>query len=229
MVIRGLLLDFYGTVVEDDDDVVEAIAAEVAGRAAVPVNPRQATDAWMREVDLIAAGPGFVPLRECMVRGLAATMAELGCDGDAAELYRREHARWRSPELRPGTREFLSGARLPICLVSDADRAELLAVTARHGLVFDAIVTSQDVRAYKPDPAPFARALAALSLRPDEVLHVGDSVDADLRGAYAMGIRTVWVNRRGLPAPGDVPFAYEIADLSGLPAILGRPGRVSPA
>lgn len=39
-VIKGLLLDFYGTVVEDDDAIMDAIAAQVAAGASTPVTAR---------------------------------------------------------------------------------------------------------------------------------------------------------------------------------------------
>ncbi|HCT75879.1 MAG TPA: hypothetical protein DGT23_04670 [Micromonosporaceae bacterium] len=61
-----------------------------------------------------------------------------------------------------------------------------------------------------------------LGLGADEVLHVGDSLNADVRGAHAAGIRAAWVNRHGQATPQDVPVAYEIADLAGLTAMLTR-------
>jgi 2-haloacid dehalogenase/putative hydrolase of the HAD superfamily len=105
-------------------------------------------------------------------------------------------------------------------VVSDADRDDLAAAMAHHGLSFSAVIASEDVGAYKPDPAMFGRALAALGLGPGEVLHVGDSLAADVHGAHAAGIRAAWVNRYGRAMPPGTPAAYEITDLAGLAAIL---------
>jgi 2-haloacid dehalogenase/putative hydrolase of the HAD superfamily len=212
----GLLLDFYGTVVEDDDAIMEAIAATVAARAAKPVTTRQVLAAWEQELTVLAAGPPFHPMRDCVPRSLAAVLAEVDCDGDADVLCAPQLAYWRSPPLRPGTRAFLSRVTLPICVVSDADRDDLVAAMAYHGLAFDAVVASEEVGAYKPDRAMFTRALAALSLGAQDVLHVGDSLDADVRGAHAAGIRAAWVNRHRRGAPRDVPIEFEIADLGGV-------------
>ena len=44
--LKGLLLDFYGTVVEEDDDLVAAICRDVAASAVVPVTPTQVGAAW---------------------------------------------------------------------------------------------------------------------------------------------------------------------------------------
>jgi 2-haloacid dehalogenase/putative hydrolase of the HAD superfamily len=219
-VIRGLLLDFYGTVVEDDDAIIDEIAEQVAAGASVPVFGHDVSEAWGREFEAVAAGPEFRSLRESAMRSLAAVMAAVGCAGDPAALCAAQFRYWRSPPLRPGTREFLSRVTVPICVVSDVDREDLEAAMAHHGLAFTAVVTSEDVGAYKPDRAMFTRALAALGLGPDEVLHVGDSIDADVGGAHAAGIRAAWINRRGHAVPEDAPVAYEITDLAGLAAII---------
>jgi 2-haloacid dehalogenase len=215
-VLRGLLLDFYGTIVEDDDASVAAIAAQVAAGARRPVDAAQVADTWMRAYEAAAGARPFRPLRVCAVESLALVMAEFGCAGDAAALRSAQVAARGILPLRPGTREFLARVAVPVCVVSDADRDELLAVTAHHGLAFTAVVTSEDVGAYKPDRAMFARGLAALALAAHEVLHVGDSLTSDVAGAHAAGIRAVWVNRHGRPAPAGAPIAYEISQLTEL-------------
>ncbi|MEU8283928.1 HAD family hydrolase [Micromonospora sp. NPDC048905] len=218
--IKGLLLDFYGTVVEDDDAIMQAIADQVAAGASTSVSGGDVLDAWARQYEAVAAGPQFRTLRDCAMRSLATVLTEVGCAGDPAELCAAQFAYWQSPPLRPGTREFLARATVPICVVSDVDRADLDAATAHHSLTFAAVVTSEDVRAYKPDRAMFARALAALDLGADEVLHVGDSLSADVRGAHAAGIPAAWINHRGHALPDDRTVEYELTDLTGLIGII---------
>jgi 2-haloacid dehalogenase len=219
-VIRGLLLDFYGTVVEDDDAIIDAIGARVAAGAVIPVSAADVVAAWQRELVAVADGAPFRTLRDCSTASLATVMARLGCPGDAAALCAPQFAFWRAPPMLAGTREFLAALSVPVCVVSDVERADLEAAMAHHGLAFTATVTSEDVGAYKPAGAMFARGLAALSLGAGEVLHVGDSLRNDVGGAHAAGIRAAWVNRRGRPAPDGASVAYEIADLGALAAIL---------
>ena len=57
------------------------------------------------------------------------------------------------------------------------------------------VVTSGEFGAEKPDPAIFQTAVARLGLAPDQVLHVGDSLQDDVRGAQAAGLRAVWLRR----------------------------------
>jgi 2-haloacid dehalogenase len=212
--VRVLLLDFYGTVVEDDDSVVEAVSARVANGAAVTVTAGEVADAWMRRYAEVAEGPPFRTLRVSVVRSLADVMRDVGCAGDAAALHAEHLARRGVPPLRPGSREFLERVAVPLCVVSDADRVDLDAVIAHHGLAFAAVVASGDVGAYKPARVMFERALAALGMRADEVVHVGDSLRTDVAGARGAGIRAIWVNRRGLSGPPDVPQVPDLAALT---------------
>lgn len=55
------------------------------------------------------------------------------------------------------------------------------------GGAFDAIVSSAEAGAPKPNPAPFLLALARLGVRPEHALHVGDDA-VDREGARAAGL-----------------------------------------
>jgi 2-haloacid dehalogenase len=218
-VIRGLLLDFYGTVVEDDDAVMLAIAARVAAGAGGDVTAADVLSAWERQYAAVAEGPFFRTLRESAALSLATVMSAVGCPGDPAEFGAAQFT-GPVPALRPGTAEFLSRVRLPICVVSDADHEDLAEAIAHHGLTVDAVVCSSQVGAYKPAPVMFERGLAALGLAAHEALHVGDSLRTDVAGARAAGIRTAWVNRRGLPAGAGAAATHVVGDLSELLAHL---------
>jgi putative acetyltransferase len=106
---------------------------------------------------------------------------------------------------------------VPLCVVSNIDEADLQAALVHNELFFEHVVTSERCRAYKPRLEMFERALQLLGLPAAEVLHVGDSLGSDVRGAREAGMPVLWVNRRGrtLPAGAPVPD-YTCADLSGL-------------
>ena len=60
----------------------------------------------------------------------------------------------------------------------------------------DCVVVSDAVGWRKPRPEIFEIVLGQLGVAPDEVLHVGDNLRADVAGAAAVGLRTAWVTRR---------------------------------
>jgi 2-haloacid dehalogenase/putative hydrolase of the HAD superfamily len=219
VVIRGVLLDFYGTVVEEDDEVVASICARAAETSPGAVTGDQVSAAWWRAFCAAMGAAPFRTQREITVASLATALRATGCGADAALLCEEQFRFWRTAPLRPGTRAFLDSVQLPVCIASNVDRADLEAVLAWHGLSFPAVVTSEDVAAYKPSPRVFQQALAVLGLRAEEVLHVGDSLSADVAGARAAGIAAVWVNRRGRPVPDGMDPAFVIGQLTDLTAI----------
>jgi putative hydrolase of the HAD superfamily len=79
----------------------------------------------------------------------------------------------------------------------------------------DGVVISAVVGAAKPDPAIFAAALESAAARPEEALHVGDSLDKDVAGARAAAIRPVLLCRDG-PPPAGVEAISSLAELPSL-------------
>jgi len=91
---------------------------------------------------------------------------------------------------------------------------------------FDAIVVSDLTGWRKPRPEIFEAALAAVGVGPDEALHVGDSLSADVAGAAAAGLKTAWITRR-IADPAEALAEHDgpspdhlIADLGELPKLL---------
>ena len=87
----------------------------------------------------------------------------------------------------------------------------------RTGLrpLVDGAVSSAEAGASKPDPAIFEHALALAGAAADDAVHVGDSLEHDVAGARAAGLRAVLVARDGGPvaAPAGVPVIASLAEL----------------
>ena len=75
------------------------------------------------------------------------------------------------------------------------------------------IFTSEDVCSYKPDSGLFRYALEKTGLLPDEVIHIGDSLVSDVRGAGSAGIKAVWLNRDGREVPVGVTSVRVLTEL----------------
>ena len=68
----------------------------------------------------------------------------------------------------------------------------------------------------KPDRRIFELALEKCGCDPSQVVHVGDSLPSDIRGANGMGIRSVWLNRDGAANDTGIKPDHEISDLREL-------------
>ena len=120
----------------------------------------------------------------------------------------------------PGGRQSLpaepagDGPRRPAL---DADHDFLDANLRRHGLRFDAVVSSEELRVYKPHVSIFHETCARLGVAPDEAIYLGDSPWADVAGARNAGLRAVWLNRRNTAWPDDIePPKETVSAVTGL-------------
>lgn len=221
MQICGVLLDFYGTVVDEDDDVIRGICEEIADSSTHAAE--EVGDMWEREFVRAmhgSSGSLFESQRGISVSTLSRVLHSIHSDRDAEELCKPQFRHWRSAALREGSQEFLAACELPVCVVSNIDREDIEAAIDHHNLVLPYLVTSDDVGAYKPHRAIFDAGLDVLGLTPGEVLHIGDSLSADVAGANALGIEVAWVNPRGRSAPASARIDHDVIDLREiLPAL----------
>ncbi len=70
---------------------------------------------------------------------------------------------------------------------------------------FDFVAVSARVGYEKPHPEIFRYALRQAGVEPDEALHVGDHIDADVAGAQSVGISAVLIDRRERFTEADIP------------------------
>jgi 2-haloacid dehalogenase len=83
-----------------------------------------------------------------------------------------------------------------LALLTNCDR-DLIALTERRlPEPFDAVITAEDVSAYKPDPAHFRRFESVFGGSADVWIHVAQSYYHDIKPAAELGIRRIWVNRQ---------------------------------
>jgi 2-haloacid dehalogenase len=88
--------------------------------------------------------------------------------------------------------------RVKVGALSNIDDATLAASCRRLDFSFDLVVTAERVGAYKPDRPHFDTAiaeLAAIGIKRERILHVGQSLRADIAPANQLGLACVWVNR----------------------------------
>jgi HAD superfamily hydrolase (TIGR01662 family) len=128
----------------------------------------------------------------------------------AEELTARwtRHANFELYDDTLPTLRKLRARGLKIGLVSNSAR-DVHEFAVHHALEIDAGVSSFHHGKTKPHASIFRAVLELLEVEPQEALMVGDSVDADIDGARALGMHAVLLDRLGLyPA-----FAPRIASL----------------
>jgi putative hydrolase of the HAD superfamily len=110
---------------------------------------------------------------------------------------------------------IVSNFAIPECVVK---------LLETHGLdkFFDVVVVSGAVNKRKPSPEIFQQALEKLSVDTAETVFVGDTVDADIKGAKDMGMKTIFIERRAQKEAEQICPDQTIKNLSELAAALER-------
>ncbi|MCF0096082.1 HAD family hydrolase [Micromonospora sp. MH99] len=214
---QAILLDVYGTLVHDDEGLVDDVCLQIADLIAV--DPSAIRKEWSRLLEAgaeMAYGAGFRTLADLTLGSLAEAVATFGTAVELGRICRKQLHFWRHPPLYDDSQPFLDALKVPVCLVSDIDQDDLAAVLRWHGVAVAAAVTSEEARAYKPRPEPFQLALARLGLGPGDVVHIGNSASSDVAGAAALGIDTAFLDRAGVGLPPGVTATYTAATLTAL-------------
>jgi 2-haloacid dehalogenase len=215
--------DCYGTLV-DWEGGAAAFLYDLALRHGEREPPpgRELRDRW-EELQFDLLHGEYRPYREVLGESLRAWMGERGYGwrAEEGEALLRSIRSWQPfPDTRPALeRARASGLRLAI--ISNTDRDIIEHTLRQIGVPFDAVVTAEDARAYKPSDAAFDYALDRLGTPPEDVLHVAFGFKYDIGPAGRHGMRTAWVNRHAEPRPGDARPDYEWRDLWPL-AEVGR-------
>jgi 2-haloacid dehalogenase len=150
------------------------------------------------------------PYPEIMARSMQAMGRELGVDVTREEAARLGASvpEWPAFEDSPAALQALAG-RYQLLILSNVDRASFAASARRLGVEFAAVVTAEDVGAYKPSDRSFEALHAMrerLGIPRDGLLHVAQSLFHDHLPAQRAGLPTVWIDRRYLkPGWGATP------------------------
>jgi putative hydrolase of the HAD superfamily len=112
-----------------------------------------------------------------------------------------------------------AGHRLVVVSNWDVSLHEMLRDAGLRGLV-DAAISSAEAGAAKPDPAIFRRALELAGEPAADALHAGDSLEYDVFGALAAGLRAALLVRGGgAPVvPAGVAVVGSLAEVVSLAA-----------
>jgi putative hydrolase of the HAD superfamily len=224
--IRAVLLDAFGTLVRMDPPAPHLRAA-LLRLGGVDVGAEAAERGFRAEISYYLAHNGegsdvasLEGLRDRCAAVLHEALRRPELDRAAVRQAMLESLRFEAfGDAPPALRELRSrGLRLVVASNWDCS---LPSVLSRVGLapLVDAVVSSAVVGAAKPDRRLFSAGLAAAGCGAAEALYAGDSVETDVLGAQAAGLRAVLVDRDGV-SPAGVP---SIGSLRELPELVARP------
>ena len=217
-----LSFDCYGTLVDWETGISTAVA-EVLRSHGISRTGSEILALFADAEPKAQTARGYSEYRSVLREVMALIAAELGVTCSESELgcLADTLPDWPVFPDAPDALNTLK-TRYKLAIISNVDD-DLFAGSARAlGIDFDAVITSQQMRAYKPDLRGFNAALERMGCDKDRWLHIGESLYHDIGPANRMGIASVWVNRpdrgggtRQTDAVPDLVVA-DLAELAGI-------------
>lgn len=195
--IKAFFLDFYGTVVHEDGEVVKKISQLIyeTGKAE---SPSEVDSFWWKDFQNLfnnSYGNTFETQRALEKKFIKHTLEKFASNENIDKLSNYMFEHWVKPPIFEESKKFFEISPLPIYIVSNIDANDVLRAIEFHQLSPSGIFTSEDAKAYKPRKELFELALNTTGLHADEVIHIGDSLSSDVKGASSVGIKAIWLNR----------------------------------
>ena len=195
--IKAFFLDFYGTVVHEDGEVVKKIS-QLIYETGKSENPSEVDSFWWKDFQNLfnnSYGNTFETQRALEKKSIKHTLEKFASNENIDKLSNYMFEHWVKPPIFEESKKFFEISPLPIYIVSNIDANDVLRAIEFHQLSPSGIFTSEDAKAYKPRKELFELALNTTGLHADEVIHIGDSLSSDVKGASSVGIKAIWLNR----------------------------------
>jgi 2-haloacid dehalogenase len=199
--LRAIAFDVQGTCVDFYRPILRAGAALNQGKG-LTLDWGEVSGEW-RDLyrvaldEVIGGGRPWVRVDQIYREALDILIERRGLGGVLGDQERDElNAVWTKLDPWPDAIEGLTRLRrnFTTCTLSNAGMAAVVALVKHANLPFDAVLTAELVRTYKPAPAVYQLAVDYLGYLPDQILMVACH-KYDLRAAKAFGMRTAFVAR----------------------------------
>src|SRR5215212_8754723 len=193
--INFVTFDVYGSLIDWEEGAYQAFAKE-AERDGYSLQKDELTPRF-HEIQKEIMGGSYELYAEVLRRTAVQVSKDLGwpLEPSRAQFLPDSVQRWKPfKETVPALKKVKN--KFSIGLISNIDD-KLLGQTRRHfGLDFDLVVTAQQVRSYKPDPAHFKECERRIGSKKGWV-HVASSYYHDVEPCLKAKVPVIWVNRHG--------------------------------
>lgn len=211
---EALTFDCYGTLIDWEAGISTGLAAMLAAHGIEP-ETEELLERFAGHEAALEAGP-YRRYRDILAEASRRIGRDYGVEptDDAVAAFAGSVGEWPAfPDSAAALGRLATRFRLGVITNCDDD---LFAMSERRlGVTFDWVVTAQQVGSYKPDPRNFELAFERIGLPCERILHVAQSLFHDHVPAKALGLTTVWIDRRrDRPGFGATPPAEATPDLT---------------
>ena len=222
--VDALTFDCYGTLVDWEAGIARGLGVMLATHG-ITGDSDELLERFAGHETALEAGP-YRRYREILAEAGRRIGRDYGVEpsDDAVEAFGATVSEWPAfPDSAAALAQLAERFRLGVITNCDDD---LFAQSNRRlGVTFDWIVTAEQARSYKPDPRNFELAFERIDVPRERIVHVAQSLYHDHVPAKALGMTTVWIDRRrdrpgfGATPPADATPDLVLPDMASLAAV----------
>ena len=187
--------DCYGTLIDWETGISNAVS-EVLRSHGIRICRPEILTLFADAEPKVQQSSGYLKYREVLHRVMAIIGTQLG-----VQLTQRDVACLANslpdwpffPDVVDALKTLKN--RYKLAVISNVDDDLFASTAEKLGVDFDAVVTAEQVRSYKPDLRNFRAAAERMAVDEDYWLHIAESLYHDIGPANQLGITSVWVNR----------------------------------
>jgi 2-haloacid dehalogenase len=194
--VQFVTFDCYGTLIDWETGIYEAFQKE-ADRDGFTVD-RDVLVPRFQEIQAEIQSGSYELYAEVLRRTAVRVSAELGWDLEPSRsnFLPNSVPSWQPFRETNAQLERL-GKKYETGVLSNIDD-KLLGATRRHFRTdFDLVVTAQQVRSYKPDPAHFKECARRIEKAKKKWVHIASGYETDVEQCLKQKVPVIWVNRHG--------------------------------
>ena len=204
--IKAVFMDYYGTVAHENGP----IALEVVRRVCQSSNAESVEEVYgfwwktFKEKLAHANGENFRTQHEVALENFRDLLEHFHSQENPEALLERMEEHWCTTPVYEDARFFLDKVKLPVYFVTNSDDKYIYASLKKHDLHPEGVITSEQANYSKPRKEIFLYALEKTGLKPEEVIHIGDSLEGDVKCPGLAGVKSIWLNREAKTVPDGV-------------------------
>ena len=220
--VRFVTFDCYGTLIDWESGAYEAFQKE-ADRDGFTIDKNTLLPLFIETQREIERG-SYELYAEVLRRTAVKCAKDLGWDLEPSRSgFLPASVPYWGPYRETNAQLERFAKKYEIGILSNVDD-KLLGTTRRHFRVdFDLVVTAQQVRSYKPDPAHFKETARRMGGKKGWI-HIASGYEADVGPLLKMNVPVIWVNRRGEKLEGRKKPDAEVRNFRDAAKKLGAGG-----
>ena len=221
-----MTFDCYGTLIDWETGIWNALQPVITDHH-IDIAPERALELY-GELETEAERGQYHEYRTVLRMVLKGFGERFGFVPDEAEAQRFSESVRDWPAFSDSSRALQAlKKKYKLAILSNIDDALFTFSAQRFGVQFDWIITAQQAKSYKPSLNNFHLGIERIGLPRSKILHVAQSLYHDIVPAKALGLSTVWVNRRhdkkgfGATPSAQAQPDLEVPDLQTLAEMIG--------